>query len=469
MALKFPALATTHVGSMPRPRWMGETDRNRVTFRLEGKALDEAQDDATIVTLREQEALGVDIVTDGEQRREGFIFHMCRTWDGIDLVNQVQKDVYRRRNTARMVPHVTGKLKRRSAATVDDVRFAKAYTGQPVKMALAGPMTVIDSSLNDAYADEGEMAMDIAAAVNAELLDLQAAGCDLLQLDEPAMTRYHEKVFDYGAAALDRCLEGVTVPVIVHLCYGYPGGASLQHQYTYPELLDRLMETRIAGFTVEFGRSTYDPAILKPYRERLFMFGCIDPGNTPAPTVDDVKRRVAGALDYLDPAKVMLSPDCGLMTISRELARDKLKVMVAQLLHLRREAALASDPLFHRRGVIRHQVVGAGVARHLHAERIGLVVVGGMEAEAGLGGHADLVQRHDPEHQRAGRIADAVDDDALAAVANLRVFRFVLLDQPAEIARDAVIRMRNGHAREHEQGRHEKPQQLIPPEIPTTM
>jgi 5-methyltetrahydropteroyltriglutamate--homocysteine methyltransferase len=336
MALKVPPLATTHVGSMPRPRWMGETDRNRVTFRLDGRALDEAQDDATIVTLREQEALGVDIVTDGEQRREGFIFHMCRTWDGIDLVNQVQKEVYRRRNNPRMVPRVTGKLKRRSPATVDDVTFAKAYTDRPVKMALAGPMTVIDSSLNDAYADEGEMAMDIAAAVNAELLDLQAAGCDLLQLDEPAMTRYHEKVFDYGAAALDRCLEGVTVPVIVHLCYGYPGGAWLQHQYTYPELLDRLMETRISGFTVEFARSTYDPSILKPYRERLFMFGCIDPGNTPAPAVDDVKRRVAGALDYLDPARVMLSPDCGLMTISRDLARAKLKVMVAAARDLRK-------------------------------------------------------------------------------------------------------------------------------------
>ena len=245
---------------MPRPQWMGETERNRVTFRLEGDALREAQDDATIVTLREQEALGIDIVTDGEQRREGFIFHMCRTWDGIDLVNQAQKDVYRRRNMARMVPRVTGKLRRRAPATVDDVIFAKAYTDRPVKMALAGPMTVIDSSLNEAYADEGEMAMDIAAAVNAELLDLQAAGCDLLQLDEPAMTRYHEKVFDYGAAALDRCLEGITVPVIVHLCYGYPGGASLQHHYTYPELLDRLMQTRIAGFTVEFGRSDYDPA-----------------------------------------------------------------------------------------------------------------------------------------------------------------------------------------------------------------
>jgi 5-methyltetrahydropteroyltriglutamate--homocysteine methyltransferase len=334
--MQFPPLATTHVGSMPRPRWMGDTQRNRITFRVEGEVLREGQDDATIVTLREQEEIGIDIVTDGEQRREGFIFHMCRTWDGIDLVNQAQKAVYRRRNMNRMVPRITGKLRRREPATVDDVIFAKAHTDRPVKMALAGPMTVIDSALNESYADEGEMAMDIAAAINAELLDLQAAGCDLLQLDEPAMTRYHEKVFDYGADALDRCLQGVTVPVIVHLCYGYPGGDSLQHQYTYPELLDRLMQTRIAGFTVEFGRSTYDPSILKPYRERLFMFGCIDPGDTPAPAVDAVKRRVAEALEFLDPAKVMLAPDCGLMTISRELARAKLRVMVAAARELRK-------------------------------------------------------------------------------------------------------------------------------------
>jgi 5-methyltetrahydropteroyltriglutamate--homocysteine methyltransferase len=181
------------------------------------------------------------------------------------------------------------------------------------------------------------MAMDIAAALNAELLDLQAAGCDMFQLDEPAMTRWHEKVDNYGAAALDRCLQGVTVPTIVHLCYGYPGGeTALQHHYTYPELLDRLMQTRIAGFTVEFARSNYDPAILAPYRDKLIMFGCIDPGNTPAPGVDEVKRRIASALKHLDPRRLLLAPDCGLMTIGRELARNKLAVMVAAANDLRK-------------------------------------------------------------------------------------------------------------------------------------
>ena len=333
--MKLGPLTTTSIGSFPRPHWLAYTERNRVTFRLDGEALREAMDDATVITLREQEEIGLDLLTDGEQRREGFIFHMTRSWDGIDLVNQAQKQIYRRRQQPRVVPRIIGRIARRGPATVEDLRFAKAHTARPIKMALAGPMTVIDSALNEAYRDEAELAMDIAAAINAELLDLQAVGCDMFQLDEPAMTRYHEKVIDYGARALDRCLEGVTVPTIVHLCYGYPGGAELQHHYTYPELLGRLMETRIAGFTVEFARSTYDPAILKPYRERLFMFGCIDPGNTPAPAVDAVKRKIARALEHLDPSRVLLAPDCGLMTISRPLARAKLEVMVAAAKALR--------------------------------------------------------------------------------------------------------------------------------------
>jgi len=326
--MKLGPLTTTSIGSFPRPHWLADTERNRVTFRLDGEALREAMDDATVITLREQEEIGLDLLTDGEQRREGFIFHMTRSWDGVDLVNQGQKEIYRRRQQARIVPRITGRITRRGQATVEDLRFAKAHTARPIKMALAGPMTVIDSALNEAYRDEAELAMDIAAAVNVELLDLQAAGCDMFQLDEPAMTRYHEKVVDYGARALDRCLEGITVPTVVHLCYGYPGGAELQHHYTYPELLDRLMETRIAGFTVEFARSDYDPVILKPYRDRLFVFGCIDPGNTPVPSVDSVKRKVARALEHLDPSRVLLAPDCGLMTIPRALAREKLNVMV---------------------------------------------------------------------------------------------------------------------------------------------
>jgi 5-methyltetrahydropteroyltriglutamate--homocysteine methyltransferase len=197
-------------------------------------------------------------------------------------------------------------------------------------------MTVIDSTANEAYDDEGALAQDIAATLNEELLDLQAAGCDVLQIDEPAMTRYHEKVATYGAQALDRCLEGVKVPTIVHLCYGYPGGQRLQHEYEYPELLNLLLKTRIGGFAVEFGRSNYDPALLGVCKDRLIMFGCVDPGDAPVPTVEAVAIRVREALKYLDAAKVLLAPDCGLMTTSRENARAKARLLVKVAQEVRR-------------------------------------------------------------------------------------------------------------------------------------
>jgi len=195
-------------------------------------------------------------------------------------------------------------------------------------MDVPGPMTVIDSTLDEFYKDEATIAMDVAAALNEELRDLQAAGCDVLEIDEPAMTRYHEKVFAYGAKALDRCLEGITVPTVVHLCYGYPGGAGTQHEYEYPELLQELMKTKIGGFGVEFTRSNYDPAVLSIAKGRVVMFGCVDPGDTPVPPLAKVVERVRTALKYIEPKNLWLAPDCGLMTIGRDLANAKAKLLV---------------------------------------------------------------------------------------------------------------------------------------------
>jgi 5-methyltetrahydropteroyltriglutamate--homocysteine methyltransferase len=334
--MKLTPLTTTTVGSFPRPHWLAETQRSRVVFRHTGAELREAQDDATIVCLREQEDLGLELLTDGEQRRESFVYHAARTWEGVDHVNLGLKDQYRGRdNYPHMVPRIIGQISRRAAATVEDVLFAKKHTQRPLKMAVAGPVTLIDSTFNEHYRDEASLAMDFAAAINQELRDLQAAGCDVLQIDEPAMTRYHDKVFAYGADALDRCLEGVTVPTIVHLCFGYPGGRSLQHEFTYPELLTRLANTRIGGFNVEFGRSTFDVSALKACGDRLVMFGCIDPGDTPAPSKERVKARLSEALKVLDPRQILVAPDCGLMTISRALAREKVAVMVQAAKELR--------------------------------------------------------------------------------------------------------------------------------------
>jgi 5-methyltetrahydropteroyltriglutamate--homocysteine methyltransferase len=334
--MQLPSIATTTIGSFPRPSWLAATERSRVNFRLEGTALKEAQDDATSLNIRTQEQIGLDLLTDGEQRRTGFIDHILAAFDGINLNEQAVKKIYRRREEERLVPRIVGKVRRRHAAIVDDLRFAKAQTQKPLKMAVPGPMTVIDSTLDETYKDETALAMDIATALNAELRDLQAAGCDALQIDEPAMTRYHEKVFEYGARALDRCLEGIHVPTFVHLCYGYPGGAGQQHQYEYPELLTELMKTKIGGFGVEFARSNYDPAVLSLCKGRLIMFGCVDPGDTPVPPARNVIERVRLALKYIEPTNLLLAPDCGLMTISRELANAKARLLVESAAELRK-------------------------------------------------------------------------------------------------------------------------------------
>jgi 5-methyltetrahydropteroyltriglutamate--homocysteine methyltransferase len=323
-----PPIATTTTGSFPRPGWLADRDRSHVSYRLQGPALQEAFDDATLVSLAEQDELGLDLVTDGEQRRPHFIEHVLAGLDGFDVVQRRTKEVYRRKAEPRPVPRVVGPVRRTHPLIVDDVRFAKAHTSRPLKMAVPGPMTVVDSTYDEAYGDEAALAIDVAAALNAELRDLQAAGADVLQVDEPAMTRCHEKVAAYAARALDRCLEGITVPTLVHLCYGYPGTGRHQHEYEYADLLPMLLETRIGGFSVEFARSGYDPAVLRACRDRLVMYGCVDPADVPPEPLDMVVGRVRAALEYVDPVRLLLAPDCGLMTLPRDLARAKARLLV---------------------------------------------------------------------------------------------------------------------------------------------
>ena len=335
--MQLPPIAATTIGSFPRPRWLANAVRSTVTFNLEGDLLEEGLDDATTLAIRGQELAGLDLVSDGEQRRPHFIDHILNSMEGVDTVNRVPKGVYRRRDDVHQVPRVYGAITRRTPAVVEDLRFAKGRTDRPVKMAVPGPMTVVDSTSDDHYGgDEAAMAMDVAAVINAELRDLQAAGADAVQIDEPAMTRYHEKVSAYGARALDRCIEGITIPTIVHLCYGYPGGKSLQHEYEYPELFPLLLETNIGGFAVEFARSNYDPAILEVCKERLVMFGAVEPRDVPVPPVESVVTRVRDALRYLEPDKLLLAPDCGLMTVTRELAFAKARLLADTAAELRR-------------------------------------------------------------------------------------------------------------------------------------
>ena len=181
--------------------------------------------------MRTQDQIGLDLLTDGEQRRTGFINHILAAFDGIDLTHEAVKRSSGAAPTERSVPRVVGKIKRGKPAIVDDLRFAKTQDTKPIKMAVPGPMTVIDSTLDEAYRRRSHGHGRCGA--QRRVARSPAAGCDVVQIDEPAMTRY-EKVFEYGARALDRCLEGIQIPSIVHLCYGYPGGAGQQHEYEYP-------------------------------------------------------------------------------------------------------------------------------------------------------------------------------------------------------------------------------------------
>ena len=327
--LPLPPIATTTVGSFPRPGWLAARDRGEVTFRLDGADLAEALDDATVAVLYQQERLGLDLLTDGEQRRPSFINHFLSGLDGVDLIDRAVKDIRRRPGNPRSVPRIVDRIRRRSPTALDDLRFARSHVDRPIKMAVPGPLTIIDTTYDDAYGDEAALAMDLAAAVNEDLLDLQAAGCAIVQIDEPAMTRYHEKTAEYGALALDRCLDGVSIPSIVHLCYGYAGSGGLQYEYEYPELLTVLRQTRIGGFSLEFARSGYDPAILEVCGDRLVMFGCVDPGEADPEPLDVVVGRVRAALQYVDPSRLLIAPDCGLMTIDRNLAWMKAALLVA--------------------------------------------------------------------------------------------------------------------------------------------
>lgn len=334
--MNLPPIATTTVGSFPRPSWLAARDRTEMSFLLEGAALQEAQDDATVVVLAQQEEAGLDLLTDGEQRRTTFINHVLAGLDGFDLVNRRSRNIRRKLDNLRLVPRVVGPVRRRSPVVVEDWKFAKAHTSRPVKMAVPGPLTIVDTSYDEYYGDEAALALDIAAAINEEILDLQAAGCDVIQIDEPAMTRFHEKVAAYGARALDRCLEGVAVPTVVHLCYGYPGTGEPQHEYRYPALLDMLMETRIGGFSLEFARSSYDPAILRACGDRIVMFGCIDPGPTDPEPLDVVVGRVRVALENVAPDRLWIAPDCGFMIAGRELAQQKTELLAMAAQEVRR-------------------------------------------------------------------------------------------------------------------------------------
>ena len=331
---------TTVVGSMPKPAWlMEQVPLNEAGKQVHGKGADwgfsgdlltDAMDDATRVTLHDQENAGIDIVSDGEQRRTSYLTYITQRLDGFDYETLTKKWTRNRRRLAE-VGRCVGPVRRSKPMLSDDLKFMLAETDRPVKITLPGPMTVVDSTADEHYGDEATMAMAVAEALNEEARELDALGAAVIQFDEPVFSRYPDKVKDWGIAALDRCLEGVeTSQTAAHICYSYPmPGVPRPIVDSYPVILEALEGSKIDQLALEFEASNLNPELLKLCPSKTVMFGCIDNGTDDIESPEYVATKLLAAAKHLPADQIQAAPDCGLVPLGLPVARAKLKTMVA--------------------------------------------------------------------------------------------------------------------------------------------
>lgn len=325
---------TTIVGSFPQPDWLIDREklagrfpprvRARELWRIPPQYLNEAQEDATLIAIRAQEEAGLDIVSDGEIRRESYSNRFATALDGVDLDNP--GTALDRSGHPNPVPRIVGRIRRRHAVEVEDLNFLRAHTDRKVKITVPGPFTMLQQAQNDFYASEEEAAMDYADAVNAEIKDLFAAGADVVQIDEPYMQARPEKARQYGLAALNRALQGVQGTTAVHICFGY---AAIIHQrpsgYSF---LPELAQCSCRQVSIETAQSQLDCSVLQSLAGKQVMVGCIDLSDPAVETAETVVARIERALPYISPERVILAPDCGMKYLPRQTAIGKLRAMV---------------------------------------------------------------------------------------------------------------------------------------------
>jgi len=334
---------TTLVGSYPQPEWLIDRQklasrfpprvRARELWRIPEPWLHEAQNDATLLAIRAQEEAGLDIITDGEIRRESYSNRFATALEGVDIDNP--GTALDRSGHPNPVPRIVGPIRRTRPVQVEDVRFLRAHTTKVIKMTVPGPFTMSQQAQNDYYPSEEAAAMDYAAAVNEEIRDLFAAGADILQVDEPYMQARPEKARQYGLKALNRALEGITGTTAVHICFGY---AAIIHQrpsgYSFlPELAGCSCEQ----VSVETAQSRLDCAVLAKLEGKRIMVGCLDLNDMTVEPPETIVGRIKRALPYVKPENVILAPDCGMKYLPRDVAFGKMRSMAAAAKMLRAE------------------------------------------------------------------------------------------------------------------------------------
>jgi 5-methyltetrahydropteroyltriglutamate--homocysteine methyltransferase len=328
-------LATTVVGSYPQPDWLVDREmlskgvprvRLRGMWRVPEAFLEQAQDDATVVAIRAMERAGIDIVTDGEIRRESYSNRFATALDGVDVDNP---GVIRNRPGQEIVvPRVVGRIQRKQAVEVRDMEFLRRNTDGPAKITLPGPFTLAQQARNEFYRDPEAMAMDFAAAVNAEARDLQAAGADVIQLDEPWLRNDPEAAKRYAVPAINRALAGITVPTALHLCFGY-AAVMRQQKPTGYSFLPQLAETIAEQISIEAAQPKLDLGVLADLAGKTIMLGVIDLGDPAVETTEQVAARIRAALTRVTPTRLILAPDCGMKYLSRDTAFGKLRALSA--------------------------------------------------------------------------------------------------------------------------------------------
>jgi 5-methyltetrahydropteroyltriglutamate--homocysteine methyltransferase len=326
-------LPTSLVGSYPQPDWLidraklsKQVPRVRMTdlWLIGAQHLEAAQDDATLLAIRDQERAGLDIVTDGEQRRESYSNRFATALDGVDIENP--GTTINRSGKTIPVPRVTGKIRRRHAVEARDVQVLRANTDRKTKTTVPGPFTMAQQAQDDFYRDEEALAMDFADALNAEIKDLFKAGADIVQVDEPWMQQHPEKARRYGVKALNRALDGVTGTIAVHLCFGY--AAVVHEKPTGYSFLAELEQSSAQQVSIEAAQPKLDLAVLKDLPSKQIILGVIDLADKTVETPQIVADRIRKAFAYVKPERIVVAPDCGMKYLPREVAFGKMKAMV---------------------------------------------------------------------------------------------------------------------------------------------
>ncbi|MFG1974003.1 hypothetical protein ACGFJC_32145 [Nonomuraea fuscirosea] len=342
-----PLLPTSLVGSYAQPEWL--IDRARLAgrfpprvraaelWRIPPDRLAQAQDDATELAIRAQERAGLDILTDGEIRRESYSNHFATALEGLDLDNP--GTALDRSGHPNPVPRIAGAIRRPRPVEVDDLRFLRAHTDRVVKMTVPGPFTMSQQAQNDHYPDAEAAAMDYAAAVNAEIRDLFAAGADIVQIDEPYMQARPEAARAYGLAALNAALDGITGMTAVHICFGY---AAIIHER--PEaysFLPELAGCPVRQVSIETAQSGLDLGVLSDLKDKTVILGVIDLSTPEVEPVEVVAGRVRKAFSWTSPERIVIATDCGMKYLPRESAEGKMRAMAGAARLLRDELGVS--------------------------------------------------------------------------------------------------------------------------------